>query len=267
MDKKRDKNILTSLNHALKVLNLLSVRGEIGVSEIARLTGYDKSSVYKMLYTMEHRNFVVKTSRAKYQLSPKFVMLDGAEDDNRSVADVATSSMRRLRNECLESVYLGVLNTNGKVIFMCKEDGLQPHSIIAPIGYEIDAYTNATGKILLANMSSAMQESLVSRIQFRQHTARTVVSKEKLQHELDLLRGEMYAEQYDENYPGHSDIAAPIFNGEGYCIAALSIVCPSHIMKNEKSRFLPLLLQYSSGISRKMGYRRAQGGACARTEA
>ena len=51
----KDKNILSSLNHALKIMDLLSVRSNLGVTEISRSTGYDKASVYKMLYTMQHQ--------------------------------------------------------------------------------------------------------------------------------------------------------------------------------------------------------------------
>lgn len=255
--KKKDKNILTSLNHALKVLDLLSVRDQLGVSEISRITGYDKSSVYKMLYTLEHRGYVIKTPEARYGLSGKLSGHGDQASSRQNTTDVAIPYMWRLRNDCDETVYLGVLNTNGRVIFIHKEDGRAPDSVVTRTAYEIDAYTNATGKVLLANLDMVMQESLVSAMHLQPHTERTITSAQKLMEELARLRGASWAEQYDENYVGHSDLASPIYDADGRCIAALSITCATTTLREKKEYFLPLLLQSSENISRKMGWRRS----------
>ena len=48
------------------------MRDNIGVAEISRLLKLDKASVFKMLYTLEHRDYVIKTADAKYRLGIKF---------------------------------------------------------------------------------------------------------------------------------------------------------------------------------------------------
>ena len=116
----KDKNILSSLNHALKIMDLLSVHSNLGVSEISRITGYDKSSVYKMLYTMQHRGYVVKTDGARYALSSKLAANGGQALARQNVTDVAAPHIRRLRDACGETVLVGMLNINGKVIFTGK---------------------------------------------------------------------------------------------------------------------------------------------------
>ncbi len=69
---KKKPYLLSSVNNALKILDLLSVRDNIGVAEISRLLKLDKASVFKMLYTLEHRDYVIKTADAKYRLGIKF---------------------------------------------------------------------------------------------------------------------------------------------------------------------------------------------------
>ncbi|MFR3758594.1 helix-turn-helix domain-containing protein, partial [Hungatella sp.] len=64
--------ILSSVNNALKILDLLSVRDNIGATEIGRLLELDKSTVFKLLYTLEQRDYVLKTESAKYCLGYKF---------------------------------------------------------------------------------------------------------------------------------------------------------------------------------------------------
>lgn len=70
--KEKKPYLLSSVNNALKILDLLSVRDNIGVAEISRLLKLDKASVFKMLYTLEHRDYVIKTAGAKYRLGIKF---------------------------------------------------------------------------------------------------------------------------------------------------------------------------------------------------
>ena len=250
---RKDKNILSSLNHALKVLDLLSVRSNLGVTEISRITGYDKASVYKMLYTMQHRGYVVKTDGARYAISSK-LSANGGQNARQNVVDVAAPYLGRLRDACGETVLLGVLNINGKVIFTSKEEGLSPESIRTRTAYEIDAYTNAAGKLLLANLDPAMQKSILSGLQLYAHTPATVPDEEALLAELAALRDAPYAEQYDENYFGHSDIAAPIRDESGRCIATISIACPTEVLQQKREEFLPYLTTSAGAISVEMGW-------------
>jgi DNA-binding IclR family transcriptional regulator len=252
--KKKDRYIMSSVNSALKVLDLLSIRDHIGVAEISRITGIDKTSVFKILYTLEHRDYVIKTADAHYKLGIKLSNYGDRASERQSIVDVATPIMRRLRDDCHESVYLGILNTNGRVILMHREDGDSPNRIVTRIGYEMACYTNALGKLLLANLDAAMQKSIVDGLQFRPLMPKTVPSTKILYGQLTELRGKEWAEEYEENYPGHSDLAAPIYDGADRCIAALSIVCVSTVLRENKEAFLPVLLRASRDISRKMGY-------------
>ena len=252
LEKPKDRNILTSLNHALKIMDLLSVRSNLGVTEISRITGYDKSSVYKMLYTMQYRGYVVKTDDARYALSSKLSVNGGQAMERQNVVDVAGPFMKDLRDLCGETVLLGVLNVNGKVIFTSKEEGLSEDSIRTRTAYELDAYTNAAGKILLANLDEPMQKGILSGIHITYHTPYTVKDEAVLLDQLKTLRGARYAEQYDENYLGHSDLAAPIWDETGRCVATLSIACSTSALLENRDAFLPLLLDASAAISEKI---------------
>ena len=254
-ERPKDKNILSSLNHALKIMDLLSVRSNLGVTEISRITGYDKSSVYKMLYTMQHRGYVVKTDGARYALSSKLSVNGGQAAERQNVVDVAAPYMKELRDRCGETVLLGVLNVNGKLIFTCKEEGLSEDSIRTRTAYEMAAYTNSSGKILLANLDETMLHSILSGIQVTAHTPNTVKDEAALLSQLEALRGANFAEQYDENYYGHSDIAVPIRDEMNRCIAALSIACPTGVLREKRDYFLPLLKETARQISEKIGWR------------
>lgn len=256
----KSKYLLDSVNNALKVLDILGIRDNIGVSEISRLSGIDKSSVFKILYTLEHRNYIYKTADAKYRIGAKLADFGDMAAGQKNVVDMAAPYMRRLRDACHETVYLGVLNTAGRVIMVHKEDGDSTDHISTRIGYELDSYSNSMGLLQLAYLEPAIQASMVDAIRFRTHTSSTISSKQVLLERLKALQGQTWAVDYDENYMGHGTLAAPIFDGTNRCIASVSVVCPTTTLRANVDEFRPHLLKAASQISRKMGYRQFDEG-------
>lgn len=253
MDKK-NPYLLSSVNNALKILDILSVRDNIGLAELSRLAKLDKTSVFKILYTLEHRDYVLKTSDARYRLGVKFTNYGNIVSDRHSLADVASPFMCKLRDLCHETICLGVLNTNGRVIVTHLEESDTPNHIAARIGYEMDSYNNANGKLLLAYLDETMRNSIIQQIQIIPRTPSTVTSKQSLIDEIAKLKGRPWVDQYEENYIGHSDIAAPIFDANARCIAAISIVCASETLKTNLDSYSEALIATAKDISRKMGY-------------
>ena len=50
-----DKYVLSSLDNALTVLNLFVANEELSPSEISKLTGINRSTVFRFLVTLESR--------------------------------------------------------------------------------------------------------------------------------------------------------------------------------------------------------------------
>ena len=249
----KDKNILTSVNHTLKVLDLLTVRSDMGVSEISRITGYDKASVYKMLYTLQHRGYVVKDENAKYNVSEK-IAVNVKPAERQSVSDVAGPYLKKLRDLCGETVMLGVLNTSGKVVILSVEDGNLPDAIHTRVAYELESYSNALGKVLLSHLEGPFGEAMIDVIDLYPLTVNTVTDKEEFVRQLSECKNMDHYEQYNENYIGHSDIAAPIYDSIGKVVAGLSIAAPTERMKEKREDYLPYLIDTADRISVMMGY-------------
>ena len=254
MSTAKNKYILTSLNHALIILDLLSVRTNLGVTEISRITGYDKASVYKMLYTLQHRGYVVKNDNAQYNISEKLAgTLKPREREN--IGMIAAPYMNNLRDITEETVLLGVLNTNGRVVLMAKEEGIHNDSIKIRLGYELDSYSNALGKMLLSNLDDPFREALMKVVSIYPHTENTITDPEELNKQLAEYTGKDYVIQFDENYPNHSDVSSPVYDADGRVVAGLSIACSTDKMKAHQEFFTQQLIHYAKSISAAMGYR------------
>lgn len=246
--------LLSSVNNALKILDLLSVRDNIGATEIGRLLKLDKSTVFKLLYTLEQRDYVLKTESAKYCLGYKFKNYGNIVSERQNLVDVAKPFMHLLYEQLHETVCLAELNTNGKTIVTALMEGESPEHVKSRIGYEMGSYDNANGKLLLANLNEHTQREILDRIHLSPRTPYTITLKEALVNELAKLRGALWVEQYEEYRLNHADIACPVFDMDGNVTAALSVACTPGSLRENHELIANALLHASTRISRKLGF-------------
>ena len=67
----KDRYLLSSLNNALCLLDLLSHASSLSLAELTHLSGMDKASVFRSLYTLEKNGYVQKLPEARYRLGMK----------------------------------------------------------------------------------------------------------------------------------------------------------------------------------------------------
>lgn len=254
--KKRDQYLVTSLYKGLKVLDVLSVRDNLGVAEIAAISGLDKATVFKLLYTLEKRDYVSKSPDAKYRLGIKFLNFGDIVSERQSISEVAKPYMQELRSCFHETVSLSVLNANGRTIILHFEEGDSPHSAPSQIGMELDAHTTAMGKVLLSFLDTAVQKSMLENMRFKSYTQHTISSAEQLYPVLKQVREQGYCMDKDERYLGRSTMAAPLFDATGQCVAAISFVCNNGTLQSRQKEFQNSITRVAGEISVQLGYYR-----------
>lgn len=250
----KDKYILSSLNNALKVLDILSVTDNLGVTDIVKISGIDRTSVFKILYTLCSRGYVIKTPDAKYRLGGKLAALGDIVSERQSISDVAAPYLRSLRDRLHETVSINVLNANGRTVIIRREDGDSQNHVVDRIGFELDAHTTATGKVLLAYLSENTCRGIVENLRFKVYTPYTITSPQALYPVLEQVRVQGYAADQDERYLGRSTLAAPIFDSTRQCIAALSLVCENETFQKNQEGFQTIICRTAQLISTQMGY-------------
>ena len=156
-----EKYLLKSLNKALKVLDIITVREELSLTEVCSITGLDKTSAFKILYTLERRGFVLKTPDTRYRVGDKIAHYDNKRSERKNIVDVATSPLHALCLDTKETVTLAILNSNGRSINIYAEPGSSPDHVPSRIGLELDAYSVPVGKVLLAHASQQMVQTIL----------------------------------------------------------------------------------------------------------
>ena len=110
VNEKTDKYILQSVANTLDILDLLGKHGELTVPELSTLTGWSRSSIFRMLATLEAKKYVRKTADAKYSLDVKLISLGNAVTGRLEVIQFGHPFLTELTANTGETSHMGVLD-------------------------------------------------------------------------------------------------------------------------------------------------------------
>ena len=132
--------------------------GELGVSEIARRLGIDKSSVHRFLMALKHKGFVVDNPRTRrYSLGFRALELGRALTLQMNLEQQALPFLRELRDVVGETTGLSVRVGNRRVHIIQAESTHEIRRSIQ-IGSPLPLHVGANGKILLAALPAEERE-------------------------------------------------------------------------------------------------------------
>lgn len=250
-----DRYLLSSLNNALKILDLLNEKPQLGTAEISRELDIGKTSVFKMLYTLEKNNYVTKGENSKYNLSIKFANFGNKVLDRIDLVSVVKPYLKELTKKYKETTHMAILSQDFNTIFLYKETSNSTFQMASNIGVKLPAYNTATGKVLLADLSETTLEEFFEKVELKKFTEKTITDKEKLKKELKQIRAKGFAVDNEESEEGLMCFAAPIKDIKNDTAAAISISGPAFRMKENKKELIKSIIKVSKEISSQIGYR------------
>ena len=250
----RDSTV-QSIVRALGILDALRGSGPTTVTDLSRQLGMHKSTVHRLLGTLEQEGYVRReTGSERYGLGLKVLGLAGAVLGQMDVRQHALPVMRQLMSETDETVHLGTL-----VGFdvMCVESVVsnRRNAIASMAGKSTQAHVSSMGKVLLANLPSDVVATFLSAKGLPRLTGRTITERPAFHSELDRIRRDRYAMNDEEEEVGIRCIAAPIRDYRGLPIAALSVAAPS--ARLDGANLVPivqLLTARADDVSRSLGF-------------
>ncbi|HWK95303.1 MAG TPA: IclR family transcriptional regulator [Pseudolabrys sp.] len=243
-----------SVQLAIDVLEAVAFAdGELGVTQIAERLNVTKGSVHRHLQTLVDRGYLAQNpSTSRYMIGPKSRLLARHAPDDDLVF-VAEGPMRQLRDALDQPIVLSEMTPRGALV-LHKLAGSSPVEIGVRSGSELTFHASAQGKVMLAYAPQPFRERVLAR-PLQRFTEKTTVSPRKLEHELQEVARLGYASSPEEVALGLNAVAAPIFNAQDACIAAVAIVGSIHSLP-EKARAhdVSLLIEAARQISRKLGH-------------
>ena len=138
----------------------------------------------------------------------------------KDLAGLAGPAMRRLADETGETVNLMVRTSEGAEA-VAQAEGRHVLGASNWVGRPVPNHCSAAGKVFLAYGADAPSGPLA------RLTARTIVHPDELARDLAQVRAQGFATIVDELEMGLAAVAAPIRDGDGTVVGALSVAGPT----------------------------------------
>jgi len=222
--------------------------GEVGLSQLALLTGIAKPTVYRLASELV-RHGMLRRGQYGYGLGFHLFELGQQVPISRRLRDTALPVMSELLEATHEIVQLAVLHGSEVV---CLEKLTPRQSIKAPseVGARLPAYCSGVGKAILAFSDEGNIEAVLA-APMPKVTAATITVPARFRRELEAVRQRGIAYDRGEGTPGIACVAAPILKYDGRAVAAISITGPAQRLR--VVRFEAAVRTAAETISRLLG--------------
>jgi DNA-binding IclR family transcriptional regulator len=237
-----------SLARALQILTSLG-EGDRSLDQLATELGVHKTTVLRLLRTMEAERFVRRDPAHRYSLGSRLFALADVAREQHVVRQVAAPHLRELNRKTGQTVHLAAWE-NGEVIYIDKLDSVRSVRMYSQVGVPAALHCTAVGKILLAAQPERQREAIVESLEYKAFTPNTITDPDRLRDELQLSRERGWAQDRAEHESFINCIGAPVIDGTGRVVGAVSLSVPDVLLNYDQVlELLPELLATTGAIS------------------
>lgn len=191
---------------ALRLFSLLEVIAArdhaFNLQSLVEETGLPKPTVHRMLQQLESAGMLQRVGDGRQygtglrlRRLAENLLLNNTSHGARHIV------LRKLVEEVGESCNLTAFS-NGEVLYLDRVETAAPLRFYLHPGSRVPAHCSATGKLFLAQLSSAQRQRLLAHVPLERYTANTLVDFAALDAELDRVKVNGYALDDEEFLPG-----------------------------------------------------------------
>lgn len=228
-----------SLSHALRVVDLFAKGSTpLGVTEISKRVGLDKSTVSRIVATLNLHGYLDRSpDDRRYQVGPSAWLVGIRYRRGLLLAETARVAMTDvLRRFPGTTGYAGVLNGHD-VGYVAVVDGPEAQRIHLELGEQSPAIKTALGRAMLAHLPPEELSSWLAHLSPADLPPR-FTTRGTLLDELDRIREQGYALNEGDLDPEIGAIAAPVFGANQTLIGGIAI---DFMMRNMTDDLYPEL--------------------------
>lgn len=229
LNMEEDRSSVRSVDRALDVLLIFTEHHELGLTDIAKNAGLHKSTVFRLLHTLEKKGFIIRDpSTERYRLGYRILELASSMQHGDDPFLLILPEMERLRDLLEETISLYVRDGLERV----RVQAVQSRQIIrrvAPIGQRLPLFVGASSKILVAFSDPDICQALMQDASWPPTLDRNVWQKT-----IEEIRKTKVAMSFEEREEGVAAISVPVFRTSGELFAALTVSGPIQRLSKEK---------------------------------
>jgi DNA-binding IclR family transcriptional regulator len=199
------------------------------LDELADTVDVHKSTVLRLLRTLESRRFVQRPDPRHYRLGTALFDLANRALEDRDVRRGVAPALRGLNELTGHTVHLASLEGD-EVVYIDKYDGRHSVRMYSRVGRRAPLHCTAVAKVLLAELPVPERRAVAESMEYPPLTANTITTPTAYLAELDRVLADGYALDNAEHEDFIHCAAAPIRGSGGAVLAAVSISVPRMLL-------------------------------------
>ena len=249
------RRTLTSVANAARLLKQFTPQhSSLGVTELAGRLGLGKSTVHRLLATLEDERLIEQDqATGRYRLGLAVFELGAAASSPTDLHQAVLLPMSMLRVRTGETVQMAVLDGR-EVVYIERLESPNTLRLFLAVGARNDAHSTGTGKCLLAFLPDPDLQRLLDGWQLANKTEATITDHRDLRRELRRVRSQGYAINAHESEPGVVSVAAPIRDRRGTVVASISVAGPAERMDPRRDEIIRLVVEAAAVASKRLSF-------------
>lgn len=215
-----------SVVSAFRVLEAVAEAQPVGLSELARTVGLPKSTVQRVLLTLQEVGWLrpTETTPTRWQLTYRVVAVVGRAAGGESLRDIALPVMNELQLATTETIHLAAPDGDSLVLVERLDTSHRLRAFL-PLGERIVLHASATGLAYLSARGQGYLDDYLAR-PLSAPTPDTITDPDRIRAVVNEVRERGYSKNIGGLSLGISSLGAPIVGPSG-AVAALSVSGPS----------------------------------------
>jgi len=245
---------LQTVERALMVLEIISVQPK-SQKELEQATGFNRSNVRRLVFTLMNKGYIEKDSSGKYTLGLKVVELSSIRLNQVELKTEAAPLLRELSLKTNQVCHMGIYS-KGEVVYIEKIQPINSISMYSSIGVRIPVYLSSMGKVLLSQFDDEEVKRILKSTHMEKRTKNTHTDIGAVLDEVRNVRKNGYAVDNEENEDNIFCIGAPVYDYRKKIIAAISTTGNNREYLSLDSGIIALVKNTAEEISKRIGYTR-----------
>jgi len=224
------------LDKAVGVLHTIA-ESPCGLAELCERTGLPRATAYRLAVALEVHRLLARDDEGRWRLGPAVSQLAAHVNDPLLAASAAV--LPQLREATGESVQLYRREGTSRVCVAAMEPSAGLRDTV-PVGARLPMTAGSGAKVLLAHSDAATQKAVLATAKFTDRA-------------LAEVRRRGWAQSVAEREPGVASVSAPVRDGRGVVIAAISVSGPiDRIGRRPGARWAADLLSAAEALTRRL---------------
>jgi DNA-binding IclR family transcriptional regulator len=193
---------------------------ELTLSHLSRRSGVPKASVHRLAQELLELGFLERAG-ASYRLGLRLFEIGARVPRTRALRESLLPFMHALHSATKQTILLTVLQ-GSEIVFVERVNSYGQAPSRSKLGGHVPLHCSATGKVFMAFGPPELFDTAV-RAGLTRLTPNSAASPVRLRAQIDRVRADGHAVEYEEVMQGFSSIAVPLYESSGALIAGLSV--------------------------------------------